>query len=185
MIRGIILSTILLILFPLLVQAGQRLSEFPIGPGDILQVSVWKDEELSREVLVRPDGKISYPLVGSIQAAGRTIEDIQQVLEKKIQEYVPDTPVTVMLKQLRSSLIYVVGKVERPGSYLMEGKMRVMQALALAGGLTRFADKDKIYILRNVKGEQQAIRFDYSKVSYGLNLENNLILQPNDTVVVP
>jgi polysaccharide export outer membrane protein len=158
--------------------------EFQLGPGDVLHLSVWKDEALTRDVLVRPDGMISYPLAGEVRAAGRTVKQVRQKLEERLQKYVPDTPVTVVLTQLKSTKIYVVGKVNQPGMYLMDGEMNVMQALALAGGFSRFADKDEIYILRENGNGKKAIPFDYSEVAEGEDLSSNLVLQPGDTVVV-
>ena len=158
---------------------------YTLGPGDVLLVSVWKDEELTREVLVRPDGMISFPLAGEIMAAGRSVPELQQEMEQKIQVYVPDTPVTVMLQQLRSTKVYVVGKVAQPGMFVKEGQMTALQALALAGGLTRFADKDGIHVIRKDREKQQALSFDYSDVSQGDDLSTNIFLQPGDTVVVP
>ncbi len=158
---------------------------FYLGSGDVLHISVWKDEALTREAIVRPDGRISFPLAGEVSAAGRTIHEVQQELTQKLEPYVPDSPVTVMLSQLRSARIYVVGKVNKPGMFLLEAKTNVMQAIALAGGLTRFADKDDICVLRQGPDGQQAIPFDYGEVVRAEGLEANIQLQSGDTVVVP
>lgn len=168
-------------------QAGevQTSQKFTLGPGDVLQISVWKDEALTREVLVRPDGKFSFPLAGEIEAAGRTIEEVHQDLEARLKKYVPDSPVTVILSQLKSTRIFVVGKVQNPGMFIVQGETSVIQALALAGGLGRFADKDDIYVLRRTREGQQALFFNYSEVSSGDDLRSNIDLKPGDTVVVP
>lgn len=154
---------------------------FTLGPGDVLGVSVWKDEVLDKEVLVRPDGMISYPLIGDIQASGKTVEELRQAIQEKIAAYVPDAPVTVLLLQLGSPRVFVVGKVAKPGMFLMAASTSVMQVLAMAGGLTTFADEDGILVLRGGK----AIPFDYAQAARGKNLEQNIVLQPDDTVVVP
>lgn len=160
-------------------------SDFVLGPGDVLQISVWKEEMLTREVRVRPDGKISFPLVGDVLAAGKTVPQIQQELQKHLKKYVPDNPVTVILSQLRSLKVYVVGKVLRPGQFVLDEKITVLQALALAGGLNKFADKNDILVLRWKEGRQVSLRFDYSKVSKGQDLSSNHILKPGDTILVP
>ena len=159
--------------------------EFFLGPQDILEISVWKNEALTRQVVVRPDGKISFPLINDVQAAGRTVEELREVIREKIERYVPDAPVTVMVVELGSPVIYVVGKVAKPGLYLAGKPIRVMQALAMAGGTTRFADKGDILVLREEAGEQTVFKFDYEAVAQGENLSQNIVLKPNDTVVVP
>jgi polysaccharide biosynthesis/export protein len=161
-------------------------SEYRLGTGDVLEVTVWKENELSRLAVIRPDGYISFPLVGEVPAAGRTVKEVQQEIAAKIQDYIPDTFVAVMLHQLRATKIYVLGKVAQPGAFVMEGETRVMQALALAGGLTRFADKSHIYILRQEDGgDLVSLGFDYDDVARGRRLHLNIILQPGDTIVVP
>jgi polysaccharide export outer membrane protein len=155
-----------------------------LGPEDVLEISVWKDEALTRQVVVRPDGKISFPLVGDIQASGRTTKQLQEELTKKISEYVPDTVVTVMVLQVNSLKVYVVGKVARPGEYKVGRCINVMQALSIAGGLTPFADSDGIVILRNNGSKQEKIGFDYGRVSKGKDLGKNVQLQTGDVVVV-
>ena len=151
-------------------EAVQDTDDYLLGPEDILEISVWKDEALTKEVVVRPDGKISFPLVGDIQASGRTTKQLQEELTKEISEYVPDPVVTVMVLQVNSLKVYVVGKVTRPGEYKVGKCINVMQALSMAGGLTPFADSDDIVILRNNGGKQEKIKFDYSKASKGKDL---------------
>ncbi|WP_027182955.1 polysaccharide biosynthesis/export family protein [Desulfovibrio inopinatus] len=160
-------------------------TDFHLGGGDVLEVSVWNDEALNREVLVRPDGYISFPLIGDVVAKGRTIEDVRAEIEKRIREFIPDTTVTVMLLKLTSPQVYVVGKVNSPGMYLMQGPTRVMQALAWAGGPTAYASQSSIRILRSENGAQEVFRFDYDDVKSGDDLEQNILLHPGDTIVVP
>ncbi len=159
--------------------------KFVLGPGDVLEISVWKDEALTRQVVVRPDGKVSFPLVGDIQAKGRTVEELRQAVEDKTKAFVPDAPVTVVVMEVGSPKVYVVGKVARPGLYVMAETLRVMQVLAMAGGMTSFADKDDILIIREKYGMQRTFKFNYSKVADGKDLEQNICLKPGDTVVVP
>ncbi|MBW2108857.1 MAG: polysaccharide biosynthesis/export family protein [Deltaproteobacteria bacterium] len=164
---------------------GPQRPEFLLGPGDLLEVSVWKDEALSRQVVVRPDGKISFPLIGDIVAQGRTVAQLREAVEEKIKVYVPDAPVNVMVVQVGSPKVYVVGKVAKPGLYIMGAPVRVMQVLAMAGGTTSFAKKDDIIIIRQEKGDQKVFEFNYSDVAEGKDLAQNILLQPGDTVVVP
>lgn len=158
---------------------------FLLGPGDLLEISVWKDEALFRQVVVRPDGKISFPLIGDVVARGRTVDELRQAVEAKIKVFVPDAPVNVMVVQVGSPKVYVVGKVSKPGLYIMGETLRVMQVLAMAGGMTPFAKKDDILVIRKEHGEQKVFRFNYDKVAEGKELDQNILLQPGDTVVVP
>lgn len=160
-------------------------SEFYLGPGDVLEVSVWKDEALSRQVVVRPDGKISFPLIGDVVARGRTVSQLREAVEGKIKAFVPDAPVNVMVIQVGSPKVYVVGKVAKPGLYIMGEPLRVMQVLAMAGGMTPFAKKNDIIVIRKDNGGQQVFPFNYSKVADGKDLGQNIRLEPGDTVVVP
>ena len=158
---------------------------FYLGPEDVLEISVWKDEALTKEAVVRPDGMVSFPLIGQIRAAGRTVEDLQREIQRKISRYVPDAPVTVMVLKIGSPKVYVVGKVNKPGVYVMGSFLRVMQALAMAGGTTTFADRDDIMVIREEKGTQRFIKFNYDKVASGKDLHKNIPLKPGDTLVVP
>ena len=158
---------------------------FILGPDDVLEISAWKDDSLTKKVVVRPDGKISFPLIGDIKAQGKTVEELQRVIEKKIQVFVPDIPVSVVIVTVRSPRVYVVGKVSTPGKYIMVEKMRVMQVLSMAGGMTPFADKDDILIIRNLNGQQKTFKFNYTQAAKGKNLDQNIELNPGDTIVVP
>lgn len=158
---------------------------YTLGPEDVLGISVWKDEALTREVVVRPDGKISFPLIGDINVIGRTVEEVRAEIQKRIDEFVPNAPVSVMVLKIMSPKIYIVGKVGRPGMYVMAERMTVMQALALAGGFTPFSATADILILRDVGGKQQALNFDYDDVAKGKRLEQNFLLNTGDTIVVP
>lgn len=158
---------------------------YKLGPGDVLEISVWDDENLRREVKVRPDGKISFPLIGDVRAYGRSVSELKAVIEDRMDAYVPETPVTVILNSLGYPRVYVMGKVEQPGPFMMDSELNVVQALAMAGGLTTFADKGGILILRGQGEEQKAYHFNYKDLEQGENMEQNIILKPGDTVLVP
>lgn len=167
-------------------QAQPKAAPFALGPEDVLSISVWKDEALTREVVVRPDGKISFPLIGDIQAQGRTVDDVRAEIQARIGEFVPGAPVSVLVLKIQSPKIYIVGKVGRPGMYVMFERMTVMQALALAGGFTPFSATADILILRPLEGgRQQSIPFDYDAVAKGKALQQNILLNTGDTIVVP
>ncbi len=156
-----------------------------IGPGDILNVSVWKEEGMQLEVLVRPDGEITFPLAGEIKAGGLTTRLLSDELVRKLKKYIPNPNVTVSVIRTVSNKIYVIGKVNRPGEYTATGYMDVLQALTMAGGLTPYADSDKIKIIRRTDTGTKMKLFDYDEVVSGERLDMNVILKAGDTVVVP
>lgn len=159
--------------------------DYQIKPGDILMVNVWKEQDLTMEVLVRPDGKFSFPLAGDIEASGQSAEQVRQTLIGKISSYIPDAVATVMVKNIDGNRAYVVGKVARPGPVVMTQETNVMQALAIAGGTVQFAELKHIVILRGQGSTQSAIAFNYDDVQDGEHLEQNVVLMPGDVVVVP
>jgi polysaccharide export outer membrane protein len=158
---------------------------YTVNPGDLLTISVWKEPDLIRQVIIRPDGAFSFPLVGDIQARGRSIEDIQELLKQRLERYIPDPVVTVTVDQILGHTVYVLGQVNRPGQFVAAANIDVMQALALAGGTSVFANLDKIKILRRVNKNLIAIPFDYSDIEKGKRLNQNIMLIPGDVVVVP
>ena len=167
-------------------QESERIEgKFKLGPGDVLDISVWGDEAMTRQVIIRPDGYISFPLVGEIVASGLTVDELRGEIESKVRLYSPDSPVTVTLMQLQSAMFYVTGKVARPGSYVMNGPTSVLQALAMAGGITPYASEGDILIVRHQPAGQETVEFDYKRVTSGKDLSTNFILKPGDTVVVP
>lgn len=184
-VRVCMAALIMSVLVSVSAYAGQ-VSSFKLGCGDVLEIAVWGDESLTRKVVVRPDGNISFPLVGDIKAAGTTVEQLRTECANKIKEYVPNAPVTVMLQELGSAKIFIVGKVNRPGMYLMDGPYTVLQVLALAGGMTPYAEEDSIKVVRiSDGGEQKYVAFDYVEAVSGKNLDKNITLMPGDTVLVP
>lgn len=160
--------------------------DYRLNPGDIIEISVWKEPELQREVLLLPDGNIAFPLVGTVQAAGRTPSEIQAEVEERLTRFFPEPVVTVSILQVAGNKLYVTGQVNQPGQFTVDQPVDVLQAIALAGGLTAFADEDDIYILRRAQdGSQSAIAFDYDDVTDGSDLSSNIVLQQGDVVVVP
>lgn len=159
--------------------------KYGIQPGDLLQISVWKEPDLQLEVVVRPDGGVSLPLAGDIAAKGRTVEQLRTEIASRIEKFIPDPVVTVAVKEIRGNNIYVIGKVNRPGAFVLAQDVDVMQALSMAGGTTTFAALNKIVILRREGGSQTAIAFRYAEVESGEKLEQNVLLRSGDVVVVP
>ena len=155
-----------------------------ISPGDVLEVQVWKEPEISKVLPVRPDGKISLPLLNDVQAAGLTAASLAADLTEKLKKFISDPQVTVILAQVNSQRVYIMGEVLRGGSYPLEAGMTVLQALSNAGGFTTFANQRKIYVLRQVNGKQVKYPFNYKAVIKGRKTEENRVLQPGDTIVV-
>ena len=158
---------------------------YRIGPGDVLQISVWKEEGMDQQVLVKPDGGLTFPLAGDVQASGLTTQQLTELLETKLKKYIPNPVVTVSVLQTVSNKIYVVGKVVRPGEYKATHYMDVLQALSLAGGLTPYADGDEIKIIRREGNRRKVYHFDYDEAVKGDGLAANIILNAGDTIVVP
>jgi polysaccharide biosynthesis/export protein len=158
---------------------------YVIGPQDVVDISVWKEPDLSRAVPVRPDGKISLPLVNDVQAAGLTPAQLGAQITFNLSKYVTNPQVTVIVSQINSQRIYILGEVTRAGSYTLLPEMTVLQALSDAGGFTAFANSKKIYVLRQDNGKQQKIPFNYKDVVSGKDSGQNIALKPGDTIVVP
>jgi polysaccharide export outer membrane protein len=158
---------------------------YVIGPNDVLTVFFWREKELSGDVSVRPDGKISLQLLNEIDAAGLTPDALRETITKAASRYIEDPSVTVVVKQINSRKVFITGQVGKPGAYDLVAPTTVMQFIALAGGLHEFADKDDIVILRTEKGKQVALRFNYKDVVKRKNLQQNIELKPGDTIIVP
>jgi polysaccharide export outer membrane protein len=164
---------------------GSDPAGYLINSGDRLEISVWKEPELQREVLVRPDGAFTFPLAGQIVARGRTVTQVREELEARLARYIPDLVTTVTVIDVRGNSIFVIGQVNNPGIFVMNPVLDVMQALSLAGGTTPFASLKNIRILRRENNVQSAIRFDYTNVAEGRSLDQNILLRSGDVVVVP
>ncbi|WP_236994697.1 polysaccharide biosynthesis/export family protein [Granulosicoccus antarcticus] len=165
-------------------QVGNGL-EYRIGPEDVLHISVWKEEDLDRKVLVRPDGGISFPLAGDIQVSGRTPLEVQDEIRSRLQRYVPDAEVTVSVDKISGYTVFVLGEVEAPGQFTLGRYVDVVQALTLAGGFTPYASNRNIQILRRQDGREVTYQFDFRSISRGRDLDQNIILQSGDVVLVP
>ena len=161
------------------------LASYRLQPGDVITVSVWKETDLTAEVLVRPDGGFSFPLAGEVDAVGKTVEDIRSLLADRLKRFIPNPVVTVAVKSIGGNRIFVVGKVIHAGDFPFSSALDVMQAIALAGGTTPYAAINDIVILRRQNGQQKALHFHYSDVARGRELAQNIQLQSGDTVVVP
>jgi polysaccharide biosynthesis/export protein len=156
-----------------------------IQPDDSLEIFVWKEPELTRKVLVRPDGNISFPLIQDLKAAGSSTTQLKGQIETKLKDYLKEPNVTVIVDNIRSYKVFVVGKVQKPGSLSSEKPINVLQALSLAGGFQDFAKKSGITILRNSTGQNFVLPFDYPNVIRGKKQDENIVLQSGDVVVVP
>jgi polysaccharide biosynthesis/export protein len=161
-------------------------STYRLQAGDLIEISVWKEENLSRDVLIRSDGGMSFPLVGDLAAAGSTVAELQAELQGRLAAFIPDATVSVAVRQINGNQVFVLGRVNRPGAYKFDRPIDVLQVLSLAGGAGEFAKVDDIRILRRgVDGAQHTFKFEYSEVASGESLEQNIVLESGDTVVVP
>ena len=166
-------------------QAAVNPSTYRVGAEDLLEITVWREDALKRDVLVRPDGGISYPLIGEIQAAGKTVDELREEITKRLEKFVPDAAVSVTVLKTGSQRIYVLGKVAKPGEFPVGRNVDVLQALSMAGGLTQFADQNGIRIMRREGDRQSMLPFEYGRVIRGEKVEQNVLLRTGDVVVVP
>ncbi|UCG72070.1 MAG: polysaccharide biosynthesis/export family protein [Chromatiales bacterium] len=179
-------NLLVLVICPPVYSQDSGIAPYTINPGDLLSVTVWKEEDLQRQVLVRPDGAFSFPLAGEIQATGQSVEDIRTELVKRLSEYIPDPVVTVATESIQGNKVYVIGQVNRPGEFIAAARIDVVQALSIAGGFTPFAQKNDVRILRRrPDGVLDDLSFRYGEVEKGRNLGQNLILEPGDVIIVP
>lgn len=162
-------------------------ADYKLNPGDVLQITVWKEEGLDRETLVLPDGTVAFPLVGTLQARGKTVRQLQDEIKTGLQKSIPDAPVTVVVKNALGNTVDVIGQVLKPGEFVAAHPLTVMQALSLAGGLTPYASESRISIVRhNQDGKDEHIKFPYYEdILDGKNLDKDIVLKPGDVVLVP
>ena len=179
----VLVSNTNLFVGPAIAQSGS--SPYLIGAEDILNIYIWKEPDLTQDVTVMPDGKITFPLVGEIQAEGRTVMELKQAVTEKLQDYVTAPEVAVVVREIRSQRIYTLGKLNSPGPYSLAPGMTVVQALSTAGGFAEWADEKNILVIRREGGKEVQHRFNYSEYISGKNLKQNIFLRPNDTIVVP
>ena len=159
--------------------------EYKIGPGDIIEIMVWNDEQLSRQVVVPPDCVISYPLAGDFNVKGMTVAALEEQVQEQLKKYLPDTPVSVSLLAANDLKIYVIGKVNKPGMFQINLETTVMQALSMAGGLSTFAEPKDIFILRRQEDRNIKLDFNYREIEKGKKLDQNIFLKRGDVIVVP
>ncbi len=159
-------------------------TDFVIGVDDVLSVVFWRDKDLSTEVVVRPDGKISLPMLNDVPAVGMTPEALARTIEEAATKYVRDAGATVIVKEIRSRKIYVIGEVAKPGPFTLGAEMNVLQALGEAGGFIEGADKGDVIVVRNENGKERRFKFNYNQVVKGKNLAQNIRLLPGDTIIV-
>jgi polysaccharide export outer membrane protein len=160
-------------------------TDYLIGPEDVLGVVFWREEEMSGDVTVRPDGMITLPLLGDLPAAGLRPDALRDEVQKAAAKFITDPNVTVIVRTVNSRKVFITGEVMTPGAYPLTGPRTVMQLIALAGGLTEYADQGGITVMRTENGQSRSFRFNYKDVARGRNLQQNIQLQPGDTVVVP
>jgi polysaccharide export outer membrane protein len=160
-------------------------AKYRLGPEDALEISVWKEPELTKQLVVRPDGKITYPLIGEVQAAGLTVKELQQEISKRLEKYVTDANVTVILLKAQYYKVFVTGKVNKPGDFIVGRPTTVMQAISMAGGLTPFASPSAIVVMRRTGEKEEVFPFNYNEVARGYSLQQDRVLMPGDVVVVP
>jgi len=184
---GFVLSLALCGAVPLTAHAAPPAdAAYTVKPGDTLMVSVWKEPDLQGPVLVRPDGMFSFPLAGQLDARNKSVAELQQELTTKLKKFISDPVVTVSIQEIKGNKVYVIGQVQKPGDFVVNPRVDVMQALSMAGGTTPFAALGDIMILRRTDtGQQQALPFKYTDVVRGRNLQQNIMLQAGDVVVVP
>jgi polysaccharide export outer membrane protein len=159
--------------------------DYVIGPDDVLGIVFWREQDLSSEVAVRPDGKISLPLLNDIQASGLTPEQLRTNLTQAANRYVEDPAVTVVVKTINSRKVFITGEVAKPGPYSLSGPTTVLQLIATAGGVQEYAKLERIVVMRTENGKTISHKFNYKQVTQGKNLQQNIDLKPGDTIVVP
>lgn len=164
---------------------SQKDQLYVLGCGDRVSIRVWGRDNLNTDAIVRPDGKISFPLIGDIQAQGLRVEDLKEELDKRLREYVFEPSVSVTVVDIKSLKIYILGEVARPGEYDLIAPTDVLRAIAMAGGFTIYAKKNKIQIIRSEGQEKIKIKFNYDQVIRGINLSQNILLRPGDVIIVP
>lgn len=161
-------------------------ADYLLHSGDKLEVSVWKELEMQKPtVIISPDGNFSFPLAGQIMAAGKTVAEVRTEIEKRLKRYIPEPVVTVAITEVTGNVAYVIGQVAKPGAFVMNPAINVLQALTVAGGTTPFAKLDSIIVIRGSGATQRVLPFRYSQVSAGKGLEQNITLESGDVIVVP
>lgn len=169
----------------LVVAAEANQNIYRLHQGDSLSVSVWRQDALQRQVVVLPDGSITFPLVGRVDVAGLSAPEVEQSIAKKLKAYIPDPVVSVVITAIDGNRAYVIGKVTHPGPLIINGPIAVLQAIAIVGGFDKFADEDGIKVIRNISGGEGIFPVHYDDIISGKDMSTNILLQAGDTVVVP
>jgi polysaccharide export outer membrane protein len=164
---------------------AQATAGYTVKPGDTLEIAVWKEPDLQRTVLVRPDGAFSFPLVGEVDARGKTVPELNKTVSERLTRYISDAVVTISVQEIRGNKIFVLGQVNKPGEFIVNPSVNIMQALSMAGGMTPFAATNDIIVLRGQGTQQKAMAFRYNDVVRGRSLDTNIELLSGDIVVVP
>ena len=183
-----VLSRLAFIIFFSVLGAGVVLAQdatYTVKPGDILKVSVWKEPDLQGPILIRPDGGFSFPLVGEVDGRGKTVAELQVIMTQRLSKYISDPVVSVSVTEIHGNKVYVIGQVAKPGEFIVNPSVDVMQALSMAGGMTAFASLANIIILRHNGTARTALHFDYTDVAKGKKFTDDIQLQSGDVVVVP
>jgi polysaccharide export outer membrane protein len=166
-------------------QAESVSASYRIGSDDVLNIYVWKEPELTQDVTVMSDGRISFPLIGEIMAQGQTVTQLREAITEKLRKFVTSPEITVIVRESRSRRVYTIGKLTRPGPYPLDPNMTVLQALAAAGGFTEWADTKSILIVRKEGEKEIQLHFNYDAYIYGDKTQKDIVLKPQDTIVVP
>jgi polysaccharide export outer membrane protein len=182
---GLLVTLFISTFIPTNATFAQEPLPYLIGATDVLNIFVWKEPDLTRDVVVLPDGKITYPLIGELKAQGRTVTELKEAISDRLKDYVTAPEVTVVVTQINSRRIYTLGKLGQSGPFPLTPNMTVLQALSTAGGLTEWADEKNILIIRREGNKEIQHRFNYKEYVSGKNMEQNILLKPNDTIVVP
>ena len=164
---------------------AQATAGYAVKPGDTLEISVWKEPDLQRTVLVRPDGQFSFPLVGEVDARGKTVNELNKTVSDRLTKYISDAVVTISVQEIKGNKIYVLGQVNKPGEFIVNPSVNIMLALSMAGGMTPFAATNDIIVLRGQGAQQKGMAFRYNDVVRGRSLDTNIELLSGDIVVVP
>jgi polysaccharide export outer membrane protein len=164
---------------------AQATAGYTVKPGDTLEISVWKEPDLQRTVLVRPDGAFSFPLVGEVDARGKTVSELNKLVSERLTKFISDAVVTISVQEIKGNKIFVLGQVNKPGEFIVNPSVNILQALSMAGGMTPFAATNDIIVLRGQGKQQNAMAFRYNDVVRGRSLDTNIELLSGDIVVVP
>lgn len=187
--RGLLLTThafvVALVMAFAMPSAHAQQTSYQVKPGDMLEISVWKEPDLQRQVLVRPDGAFSFPLVGEVDARGKSVAELTRIVSERLARYIADAVVTISVQEIKGNKIFVLGQVNKPGEFIVNPSVNIMQALSMAGGMTPFAATNDIIVLRGQGKAQNAMAFRYNDVVRGRSLDTNIELLSGDIVVVP